>query len=227
MNIKNEVDIWFLNKSILVDSTHDWENIISTEEQHRANRFHFENDKRDFIVYHACKRLILSSYLKKPPKEIAISLLEKGKPFIQNETLSFNLSHTKEMAVLAVANNVEIGVDIEKIKTSANYLDIAKRFFHADEYHQLMKIENTQEQLNTFFILWTAKEAILKATGEGISAGLDNFCVQQDHSNPNELKHTYSDNIALRRLNAPDGYVATLAIVGENKSVIYREFSML
>ena len=227
MRLLNAVDIWILDYKKLSPLSYDWESLLSIEEHQRANRFHFENDKHSFIVYHACKRLILSEYLKQAPKEIVISFQEKGKPFLKNTPLTFNLSHTKEMAILAVSSDVEVGVDIEKIKNSADYLAIAKRFFHPDEYHQLMNTENPQKQLDTFFTLWTAKEAILKATGEGIAAGLNNFSVQHDDSHPKILKHTYSRDIALTLLQTPANYVAVLAITGEKKSIVYRELSIL
>ena len=227
MSLLNSVELWFFDNEKLSQLSYDWGKNLSTEEQQRAHRFHFESDQRSFMIYHSCKRLILSCHLNKEPKDIVISFQEKGKPFLKDEPLTFNLSHTKEMAVLAVANGVEIGVDIEKIKTSANYLDIAKRFFHPDEYQQLMEFEDAQQQQQQFYILWTAKEAILKATGEGIAAGLNKFSVQQHLSNLDELKHTYPETITLMPLSVPDNYVATLAIVGEKRPLIYREFSVL
>ncbi len=227
MNILNSVDIWFLDNVKLAALSYDWEKHLSLEERQRANRFHFENDQRSFIIYHSCKRLILSRYLNKNPKEIEIFLQEKGKPFLRNESITFNLSHTKEMAILAVTNGVGIGVDIEKIKPTSGYLEIAKRFFHPDEYSYLLNISETHLQRQQFFIIWTAKEAILKATGEGIAAGLNSFSVQQNLSNAGELLHTYRDNIAVMQLKAPDDYVATLALVGEKMPLIYRELSIL
>ena len=218
--LNTPVELWFLDYAKLSSLSYDWNALISTEEHQRANRFHFENDKRSFMIYHACKRLILSHYLHQRPKDIRLSVQEKGKPFLKDSPLTFNLSHTKEMAVLAIARHVEIGVDIEKIKTSAHYLDIAKRFFHPEEYQQLLNIENTEEQQKTFFILWTAKEAILKATGEGITAGLDSFCVQ---AKPTGLTHTHPGTMALVRLEAPPTYIASLAALTKQVSTVYRD----
>lgn len=226
MNTLNSVDIWFLDNAKLAALSYDWINVLSTEEQQRANRFHFEKDKHSFIVYHACKRLILSKYLEKNTNEIVIAFQDKGKPFVKNESITFNLSHTKEAAVFAVSQEVEIGVDIEKVKPFKNYLDIAKRFFHPDEYSQLLNIANVQQQQRQFFTIWTAKEAILKATGEGIAAGLNSFSVHQNLSKPDELDHSYAENIALIPLKTPDDYVATLALIGEKRPLIYREFSV-
>jgi len=223
MNLHDTVDVWFLDKEKLSTLSYHWEDVISAEEQQRANRFHFIEDKQAFIIYHACKRLILSSYLKISPQDIKIFLQEKGKPFLKNSSLTFNLSHTKDAAILAVTNDTEVGVDLEKIKTSSNYLDIAKRFFHPEEYTQLESVNNEQKQQKLFLLLWTAKEAILKATGEGIAAGLNSFCIQSLTHDEAELKHTYPSNIALSRLVVPDNYVASLAVIGAQKSILYRD----
>lgn len=224
MSLCDSVDIWFLENKNLFSLSYDWESILSEEEKQRANRFHFEKDQRSFIIYHACKRLILSSYLQKEPQEIMFSVHEKGKPFLKNDLLTFNLSHTKSAAIIAVSHGREIGVDIEEIRNSADYLNIAKRFFHPEEYHQLINIQDVQKQRRTFFTLWTAKEALLKAKGDGITAGLNHFCVQFNLNHPGEIKHSDSGNIALTPLETPDNYVATLAIVGEQKPVFYQNF---
>lgn len=227
MHLLNTVDIWLLDIEKLSKISYDWENILSAEEVQRANRFYFEKDKQIFIMLHACKRLALSSYLEQPPEKIRFFFQEKGKPFLKDTLLTFNLSHTKEMAILAISTDVEIGVDIEKIKTNVNYLDIAKRFFHPDEYHHLTKIEDFQKQQQFFYLLWTAKEALLKATGEGIAAGLNHFSVQQDNTHPKILKHTYLNHITLSPLQTPENFIATLAITGKQKPILYRDIFIL
>ena len=84
MNNNPTVDIWFLDYSKLSLLPYNWIQWLSMEEQQRADRFHFEKDKHAFIIYHACKRLILSNYLQQVPQEIIISIDKKGKPFIKN-----------------------------------------------------------------------------------------------------------------------------------------------
>lgn len=225
--MKNEVDIWFLDKSTRSQLPHTWDDIISPEEQQRANRFHFEEDKESFIFYHGCKRLILSHYLHLPPNAINIAMREKGKPFLVEKTIHFNLSHTKNLAILAVSKNTEIGVDIEQSKQSNSHLEIAKRFFHPEEYNYLKKINSEQLQQEAFFVLWTSKEAVLKATGEGISSGLDAFSVHPELMEQKALAHNHSQHISLVRLATPAGYVASLAAFGHLPSIIYKEFSSL
>lgn len=224
--LANTVDIWMLDNQKLSGISYDWRNILSEEELLRADRFHFDKDKNAFVIYHACKRLILADYLKKIPKEISILTQEKGKPFLKDNLLSFNLSHTKNIAVLAVTYNAEIGVDIEYMKKMDNFLDIAKRFFHKKEYQFLQSISNIDEQYDNFYLLWTAKEALLKATGEGISGGLNNFYVTLPAAKNNVLVHSYSKKITLLRLDSPQNHFASLAILGDLRVVCYKNFTL-
>lgn len=222
--MKNNIDIWLLNKEEILPLRSNWANILSVDEQQRANRFHFNEDSISFALYHACKRLILASYLNHSPKDIVFAQQEKGKPFLPSSIIKFNLSHTKNMAILAVAYNIEVGVDIEKNKPANNYLEIAKRFFHIEEYNYLKKIDNAQKQQFAFFEIWTAKEAILKATGQGIAAGMNNFCIQLDTTNQEALEHNYLSEISLLRLKTPEDYIGTLAAFSQSISVTYRAF---
>jgi 4'-phosphopantetheinyl transferase len=94
---------------------------------------------------------------------------EKGKPYLLDNTLKFNLSHSGDFVVLAVSDT-EIGVDIEKIKPYNKA--VAKRCFTSAELEWLSE-ENTNE---AFYRLWTAKESIMKATGAGFSLPPQSFC---------------------------------------------------
>lgn len=224
--LSNVVDIWMLDKQKLSCLDYDWRTILSTEEILRADRFHFDKDKKSFTLYHACKRLILADYLKKTPQEMVILAQEKGKPFLKESSLLFNLSHAHDMAILAVTHNAEVGVDIEYMKKMDNFLDIAKRFFHEKEYQHLISLKNIDEQYHAFYLFWTAKEALLKATGKGISGGLDNFYITPHVNRQDLLIHSYPEKITLLRLECPQDYLASLAIMGDLKAISYRDFTL-
>lgn len=225
ITLNNTVDIWYLYKSQLLSLPFNWRKILSTEELSRADRFRFDEDKETFTIYHACKRIILAKYLKKLPHEIEISIRDTGKPFLKNNELFFNLSHTKNVAIFAVTLHTEIGVDIEYIKKTNNFLEIAKRFFHQNEYKKLKNMPDAEQQ-DYFYLAWTAKEAILKATGQGISAGLNSFWIAPHLSEKHLLTHSYPQNITLLRLNSPKNYLASLAILENQKMVRYQKFTL-
>lgn len=96
-----------------------------------------------------------------------------GRPRLMRATgLDFNWSHSVDLAVVAVARGIAPGVDVERLRPRPRALDLAQRFFHADETTALRALPATA-QVAAFLRLWTAKEAVLKASGAGISFGLD------------------------------------------------------
>ncbi len=218
--LENRIDVWYLDKNALL-FLHDWESMLSNEEKKRADKFHFSHDQKAFTLYHACKRIILSNYLNIHPNEVKIQLNNNGKPFVTDNPIFFNLSHTKEMAVLATALATNIGIDLERVKSNNNLLSIAKRFFHPKEHQQLLEYNNIREQEIYFYRLWTAKEALLKATGKGLSGGLDAFYVDANDQKNGTIAHSYLPMITLTELECPEGFVGSLAIIGPKKSVQY------
>ncbi|MBX3701889.1 MAG: 4'-phosphopantetheinyl transferase superfamily protein [Dokdonella sp.] len=97
----------------------------------------------------------------------------KGKPRLAGKVpLQFNLSHCPGHVMLAFAWAQPLGVDIEARGRRVSVLEVARRFFHADEAAALAELPAAL-QLDAFVALWTHKEALLKALGDGLSFGLD------------------------------------------------------
>jgi len=163
-------DIWLLDFSALTEKQiTNHLNLLSPEEITRAQAF--KHKQHNFVATRVLMRKVLAHYTGTQSNSLEIARREEGKPYLLNSPLYFNLSHSGSFAALAVTAAGEIGVDIETIRTR-NFLAIAERYFHADELKQLATSnDSTREQL--FFKLWTLKEAFFKATGGGISSGLD------------------------------------------------------
>ncbi len=101
-----------------------------------------------------------------------IGYLEHGKPyFIDHPNLAFNITHTDDYMAIIVSDNSPVGIDIETIKMRKNFIGLEEKILHPIERKWLNSQEN---YLNAFFILWSAKEAYLKATGQGLT-GLSNL----------------------------------------------------
>ena len=128
----------------------------------------------------------LRNYLKSNDYEISENSLEElvfsygshGKPFFADPMLKglyFSLSHTKGIAVCAVADK-EIGCDIERPgarrMNPESAIKIAKRYFASEEYEMLLS-----DPVGSFFPIWTKKEAYVKWTGRGFSEGFSSFSV--------------------------------------------------
>jgi 4'-phosphopantetheinyl transferase len=121
-------------------------------------------------------RQILSQRIAIPAKEINYKKTIKGKPYLQNGPLYFNLSHSGEWVVLAIAEK-EVGVDIEVVR-EVNYR-VAERFFSKEE-NRLLAEQSGREKLNLFFEFWTLKESYLKLLGTGLTKSLGSFTIVKD-----------------------------------------------
>ena len=119
------------------------------------------------------------------PKQINFEYTAHGKPkladSINSMEIEFNVSHSEKLIVYAITCQDPIGVDIEYIQPLLNVEKIAKRFFSTQEFKKLKYLNNSEKNLE-FLKLWTGKEAYLKATGEGISQGLDKVQITTNHT---------------------------------------------
>ncbi len=107
----NQIDIWQFS---LLDIPQGALSLLDYDERERAFRFHFTRHQRRFIVARAMLRNILARYLNQDPRELTLSYQKHGKPFIPHGLqIEFNLSHSKDMALLAVGKTVPLGIDIE------------------------------------------------------------------------------------------------------------------
>ena len=170
------VHVWAVR---LDDATVDLDRgrkLLSSEEHERAARFHFEQHRRRYEISHIALHKILSGYLQIDPARLYFDLGANGKPKLPASLaasgVDFNLSHSNEMALLAVTASGEVGVDIEFVKPNFQFQEIAERFFTAKEVAALRRLP-ADLQRQAFFKCWTSKEAFLKAKGTGLSGKLD------------------------------------------------------
>jgi len=149
---------------------------LSEDEKERAARFKFDKDRRLYIAGHAALRSLLSVYLKIEASQIRFFSGVNGKPALAPPLaatgLEFNLSHSNELALVAVAHGKAVGVDVECIKRNFDFEEIARRFFTAGEVAALFELPQPLQR-EAFFKCWTSKEAFLKAKGTGLSGRLD------------------------------------------------------
>lgn len=162
----------------------EWERfaaLLDDAERARAGRFAFDEDRRSYVAAHALLRLELSRRAGRLPQDWRFAATELGKPYLLDppRDLRFSLSHTRGMVAVAVAEGVEIGVDVETADRRAESMSLAKRFFAPAEVAQLAAVEGAARR-DLFFAIWTLKEAVVKATGQGLSRALDSFSVCAD-----------------------------------------------
>ena len=155
---------------------------LDPEEVARAQRFHFERDRRHFVAARGWLRHLLARYLELPPSEVRFSYGSRGKPFVMGgeSTLRFNLSHSHGRAIFVVASGREVGIDLEAgARLGDNWKDLVRRVFSVREQAELASLP-ADVQRTGFLNGWTRKEAYLKATGLGIVDGLQSIEVTLD-----------------------------------------------
>jgi 4'-phosphopantetheinyl transferase len=145
---------------------------LSNEEKTRADKFRFAENRRHFVAARGILRKILGNYLNVSPARLRFSYKRCGKPVLNigagDNSLCFNLSHSRKFALFAVARRREIGIDLEFIDEKYAHLKVAEMFFSAAEIMMLKAIP-ADSRAGAFFSVWTRKEAFLKAIGKGLS----------------------------------------------------------
>jgi 4'-phosphopantetheinyl transferase len=173
-----EVHIWHIALAADENAIRACRKLLPADEVERADRFYFERDRRRFTIAHGAMRQVLGRYVNNPPEELKFLYGTKGKPELSSpgDTIKFNLSHSDELALLAVAQGLTLGVDVEFVKLDFGGQEIAERFFSEHEVNTLLALP-MEERAQAFFSCWTRKEAYIKAVGEGLSLPLDSFDV--------------------------------------------------
>ena len=201
--------------------------LLDDEERRRATRFVRDVHRRRFIAAHGALRTILAGYLDARPTALAFVTGEHGKPALRDVTgrppVEFNLSHSDDLALVAVARAHPVGVDLERW-SEVEHLELAERFFSPGERSALRALAHAPHLVEAgFFAAWTRKEAYLKATGQGITRGLHHFDVALAPGEPARLLADRLDDQATARwamfaLDPAPGYSAALVVaspVGE------------
>jgi 4'-phosphopantetheinyl transferase len=157
--------------------------LLDDAERARALRFHFDRDRQAYIAAHALARTLLSVEAVRPPAAWRFVEGPHGKPEVVREPgvppLRFNLSHTHGLVAVALTLAHDIGIDVEIIDSKRAGLDFAQRVFAPAEA-ELLRVATQEALPETFFAIWTLKEACIKALGGGLSVPLDSFSLVLD-----------------------------------------------
>jgi 4'-phosphopantetheinyl transferase len=152
---------------------------LDDDELARAERFVFERHRLRYIAAHGLLRRVLSGYLGVAPTEIRFGHARHGKPYLVGEVqldLRFNLSHSGDRMLVAVAVGRDVGVDLELVGRDRDFAGIARHFFSPNEVAALTALPE-RERRAAFYRCWTRKEAYIKACGTGLAMRLDDFDV--------------------------------------------------
>jgi 4'-phosphopantetheinyl transferase len=197
---------------------------LAPDELARADRFRFPHDRSRFVIAHAALRALLGRYLNRAPEQIRFASGPHGKPRLTESTLHFNLAHSGGLALIAVAWEREVGVDLEGMRADVDFAGLAARFFSPAEARALAGLPD-EEQVAAFYAAWTRKEAYLKARGAGLSLGLAQCEVSFRPGEPAALLATQPDPAEAARwtlaaLDPGPGYAGALAAEGAGWRIV-------
>lgn len=225
----NEVHVWCIALEQPSTVLATLASLLSTDEQVRAAQFYFERDRRAFIACHGWLRVILGRYLAVDPQHLEFERALHGKPALVPQAgstgLQFNLSHSGQMALYAIARQRELGIDLEYIRPMPDMEQIVARFFTPSEQAMFQTLPSDQ-RLAAFFRAWTCKEAYLKAIRAGLTRPLADFAVSLLPDEPPCLLYDVHDPHAVvrwsfHRFIPAAGYVATLCVDGHDWHLVY------
>jgi 4'-phosphopantetheinyl transferase len=223
-----EIHVWRALLDVKESQRNDLLRTLSAEERQRTERFRFQRDREHFVTSRGFLRAVLARYLRTEPKRIRFRESRYGKPEIEEKgswaPLQFSVSHSQGLALYAVACRRNVGVDVEKVR-SVDHAKIAGRFFSRGEISALLALPS-ELQREAFYDCWTRKEAFVKARGEGLSLGLNQFEVSLGPGQECSLLKTAWDEAeparwSIRALRPSPGYAGAIAFEGKGMEIRY------
>ncbi|NLT70399.1 MAG: 4'-phosphopantetheinyl transferase superfamily protein [Verrucomicrobiaceae bacterium] len=187
--------------SLSLELARSW---LNEEERARADRFKFGIHRDRFTRGRGVLRHLLAASLGKRPESLVFATGERGKPYLPGTDLHFNLSHSEDRAVLALSRLECVGIDLERYDRSVDIDGLSRRCFRESEIARFEGMDEAEKR-RAFFWIWTAKEARMKATGEGF------------HLEPRRIEVAFSKGLPSRYLapDHPPAYVRPAVLPGD------------
>jgi len=192
--------------------------VLDPADRARAAAFRSEPAQHAFVVGRGLTRTLLGRLLDIPAARVALDRYPNGKPRLAAEHraagLHFNLSHSGDVVLVAIARGLVVGIDVERCAPRSAVSRIASRFFSADEAAAIFDRPTLDPQL-AFYRTWTRKEAFIKATGDGLSRPLDSFRVSRADEPPALVwsrQPSDLDRWTMAAVGVENDYEATLVI---------------
>jgi 4'-phosphopantetheinyl transferase len=192
-----QVDVWAL--PLGGEDPAASEALLSPAERARARRLRGPTARRRYVVAHASLRRVLAGYVGREPAAIELTAGRAGKPeLVDSGGLRFSLSHTRELALCAVARR-EVGVDVEYMAAGRDLVALARRAFGPPEGRRLAALAPDARRA-AFYESWTGMEAVLKCRGVGIGGDAARAAL----------------GLEIRSLGLGDGYAGAIAVEADS-----------
>jgi 4'-phosphopantetheinyl transferase len=214
---KDVVDVWRVRIDPSESLSASLEGLLSPDELARANRFRFARDRGRFVVARAVLRQVLGAYREVPPAALRFAYGPHGKPRLVDSSpdgrhIAFNLSHSEDLALIAVSEGHEIGIDLEAIRPVKVAFALAGHVFSPEERAALA---TAPDRDRVFYRFWTTKEACAKAVGIGMALLLDDPYARnfpRGTEGVRRSRHTSIQDWRVIPIEPGKGYVGALAM---------------
>lgn len=211
-----DVQVWRASLSVEPGTRARLRPLLGGDEPDRADRFVRAVHRDRFVVAHAFLRDVLARHAGGRPESFRFETSPAGKPFLPGSRLRFNLSHSGDLALLAVTLDREIGVDVEALRPLPDACDLAERHFAPTEVAALRALPE-RDRGDAFLRCWTLKEAYVKGVGDGLGIPLDRFEVEYAPARVEPALRVLDGaetGWTLRTLEPGPGYLGALAVLG-------------
>jgi phosphopantetheinyl transferase len=192
---------------------------LGASEQQRARRLMVAARREAFTFAHAMARMVLGAYLQVDPVRLRFEVTSEGKPYLPGQRLQFNLSHSGDAALLAIACGREVGVDLEASDRKLD-IDALARASMCEAERLSFDVLEPARRRRTIFQAWTRKEALLKAQGIGLARDPRDLRLPDatEPSMPAHLQHV-GRTWTLVDVPLDDAWQASLAVEGKVSAV--------
>lgn len=213
---EGDVHLWRVDLSTELPA--NLESAVSPDELERAGRFRFEEDRHRHLLSSYAVREVLSRYLGVAPGDVPIAIAARGKPYLKGKGIHFSVSHSRGVAVVAVAG-ARVGVDVEEMDMAFPHMEVADRFFSEGEAEAIRSEVDHQRRAALFFSYWTRKEALLKASGGGLYE--DPRLFDLSRSRPGEVSRAdfKGGKWTIAELEPAKGVFCSLVLEGELRRI--------
>jgi len=231
-------DVWWARRQ---DASDGHARLLDETERRRWAAYRRDEDRQRFVVGCALAKTALARYIGQCPAEVRFDRTcgqcggPHGKPVVEGGSVQHSVAHSGDLVAVAVAR-VPVGVDVEQLDGRPHPLDgdgdpeaLARLVLAASERAGLAAVP-PDGRARAFLVAWTRKEAVTKATGDGLRAAFSDVVVAADAGPPRLVSWPYPRSpreVSLLDLDVDTGYVAALAVIDRCAAVRARDGSAL
>ena len=230
--------VWWARRE---DASARLEALLDDTERERYQGFRRDHDRQRFLVGCALAKTVAAARLDTAAADIALdrSCTEcgkpHGKPVVRGTDLELSVSHSGNRIAVALAIATPVGVDVEQVEGRSRHPggddpDALLRYVLADGEKTVIARQGPDDRHRSFLVAWTRKEAVTKATGDGLRVSFKDVIVSPATEPPIVLSWPYQErpeHVSMFDLDAGEGYVAALAVIGRCDAVIVGDGSAL